>query len=56
MDTDFSMKNGLALKIGASIGLATAPNDGATLHAIIGAADARMYEVKSNGRGQVKGD
>jgi diguanylate cyclase (GGDEF)-like protein len=54
-ETRFPMKNGLELNIGASIGLATAPNDGATLHSIIGAADARMYAVKSNGRGQVKG-
>ncbi|MGB6744028.1 MAG: sensor domain-containing diguanylate cyclase [Terracidiphilus sp.] len=55
METSFQMKNGLALSVAASIGLATAPNDGATLHAIIGAADARMYTVKSNGRGEVKG-
>ena len=55
METEFQMKNGLSLKIGASIGLATAPDDGVTLHSIIGAADARMYEVKSNGRGQIKG-
>ncbi len=55
METQFHMKNGLTLRIGASIGLATAPNDGAALHAIIGAADARMYTVKSNGRGQVRG-
>jgi diguanylate cyclase (GGDEF)-like protein len=55
METEFKMKNGLSLQIGASVGLATAPNDGATLHSIIGAADARMYTIKSNGRGQVKG-
>lgn len=55
MDTAFRMKSGLTLSVGASVGLATAPNDGATLHSIIGTADARMYEVKSNGRGQVKG-
>jgi len=55
MATSFHMKNGLALSIGASIGLATAPNDGTTLHSIIGAADARMYAVKSNGRGRVNG-
>ena len=55
MESEFRMNNGLTLKIGASIGLATAPDDGATLHSVIGAADARMYEVKSNGRGQVKG-
>jgi len=55
MEMPFQMKNGLTLKIGASIGVATAPDDGATLHSVIGVADARMYEVKSNGRGQVKG-
>jgi GGDEF domain-containing protein len=41
--------------VSASLGLATAPADGATVHAIIGAADARMYAVKSNGRGKVRG-
>jgi diguanylate cyclase (GGDEF)-like protein len=56
METRFEMKNGLKLSVSASVGLATAPNDGATLHAVIGAADSRMYAVKSNGRGQVKGD
>ena len=55
MATEFQMKNGLHLKISASVGLASAPRDGATLHAIIGMADARMYAVKSNGRGSVKG-
>lgn len=49
------MKNGLLLQVGASVGLATAPADGATLHAIIGAADSRMYAVKNSGRGRVKG-
>jgi diguanylate cyclase (GGDEF)-like protein len=53
--TPFAMKNGLRLPVSASVGLATAPQDGATLHSVIGAADSRMYEVKSNGRGQVKG-
>src|ERR1017187_1633746 len=53
METQFLMKNGLELSVRASIGLSTAPADGATVHAIIGAADARMYMVKSNGRGQV---
>jgi diguanylate cyclase (GGDEF)-like protein len=55
MATCFEMKRGLKLKVSASIGLATAPDDGTALHAVIGAADARMYSVKSNGRGQVKG-
>lgn len=55
METEFRMKNGLRLTVSASVGLASAPGDGATLHTIIGAADARMYAVKSNGRGQVRG-
>ena len=53
METQFLMKNGIELSVRASIGLSTAPADGATVHAIIGAADARMYMVKGNGRGQV---
>ncbi len=55
MTTCFEMKRGLKLKVSASIGLATAPDDGIALHAVIGIADARMYDVKSNGRGQVRG-
>jgi len=35
--------------------VATSPADGSTLHSIIGAADSRMYMVKSNGRGSVRG-
>lgn len=48
--TRFRMKNGLILSVDASIGVATAPVDGTTLHAIIGLADARMYLVKGNTR------
>ena len=55
MATRFTMKRGLNLSVSASLGLATAPADGATVHAIIGTADARMYSVKSNGGGQVRG-
>ena len=55
METRIPMKNGLKLSVSASVGLATAPADGATVHAIIGAADARMYRVKISGRGQVRG-
>jgi diguanylate cyclase (GGDEF)-like protein len=55
MASSFHMKNGLKLRVSASVGLATAPADGATLHAIIGAADTRMYAVKSDGRGQLRG-
>jgi diguanylate cyclase (GGDEF)-like protein len=55
METEFHMKNGLKLRVGASVGVATAPNDGSTVYAVIGAADIRMYWVKANGRGAVKG-
>ena len=51
----FTMKNGLNLEVSASVGLATAPDDGISLHSVIGMADTRMYAVKSDGRGQVKG-
>jgi diguanylate cyclase (GGDEF)-like protein len=53
METEFRMRSGLGLKIGASVGLATAPEDGRTVHSIIGLADARMYIVKGDGRGKV---
>jgi diguanylate cyclase (GGDEF)-like protein len=53
METRFIMKNGLQLRVSASVGLATRPNDGTTIHSIIGAADSRMYHVKNSGRGQV---
>jgi diguanylate cyclase (GGDEF)-like protein len=56
MDTNFEMKNGLTLNVSASVGLATAPVDGKTIHAVIGIADTRMYAVKSNGRGKVRGE
>jgi diguanylate cyclase (GGDEF)-like protein len=53
LTTRFTMKNGLELTVSASIGLATAPDDGADVHAIIGTADTRMYMAKDNGRGRV---
>ncbi|HWG20827.1 MAG TPA: sensor domain-containing diguanylate cyclase [Terracidiphilus sp.] len=55
MSTEFRMKQGLNLRISASVGVSTAPRDGATVHSIIGAADTRMYTVKTSGRGQVRG-
>jgi diguanylate cyclase (GGDEF)-like protein len=54
METPFEMKNGLTLKISASVGIASAPGDGWHMHEIIGVADARMYAVKRHGRGQVR--
>ncbi len=53
--TRFRMKNGLELTVSASVGLATAPADGESIHAVIGAADSRMYGVKNDGRGRVWG-
>jgi diguanylate cyclase (GGDEF)-like protein len=53
--TRFQMNNGMELTISASVGLATAPADGETIHAIIGAADSRMYGIKNDGRGRVSG-
>jgi diguanylate cyclase (GGDEF)-like protein len=55
LKTKFRMKNELELRVSASVGVATAPDDGSTVHAVIGAADTRMYWVKANGRGAVKG-
>lgn len=55
MATHFHMKNGKELSVSASVGLATAPADGDSIHSIIGAADARMYTVKTDGRGRVRG-
>jgi diguanylate cyclase (GGDEF)-like protein len=55
METEFRMKGGLRLRVSASVGLATAPDDATSVHGVIGAADARMYAVKSDGRGTVRG-
>ncbi len=55
METQFRMKNGLKLKVSASVGLSSSPDDGTAVHEIVGTADARMYAVKSHVRGQVRG-
>jgi len=55
MATPFRMKQGLELTVSASIGVATAPADAGQVHAVIGVADARMYLVKTSGRGSVRG-
>ena len=55
METHFSIRPGLKLRVSASVGLSTAPADGLTVHSVIGAADARMYAAKTNGRGHVRG-
>jgi diguanylate cyclase (GGDEF)-like protein len=55
LQTGFRMKNGQELGVSASVGVATAPFDGKTVHALIGVADMRMYAVKARGRGAVRG-
>jgi diguanylate cyclase (GGDEF)-like protein len=50
----FPVGKGLELNVGASAGVATYPGDGRSVHAILGAADKRMYAVKSTGRGRVE--
>jgi len=55
METEFRMKNGQELHVSASVGVATAPFDGKTVHSLIGVADMRMYAVKARGRGAVRG-
>ena len=50
----FTVGKNLHLTIGSSAGIATYPGDGRTVHAILGAADQRMYHVKSTGRGRVE--
>ena len=48
--TDLLAGEGLNLRITASFGLATYPQDGANLHDIIRAADTMMYCAKAEGR------
>ncbi len=45
---------GQQVSIGASIGLALYPDHGRTLHDLMGAADAAMYQAKTQGRGRVE--
>lgn len=46
----FDMGNGLHLKVSASFGIATYPDDGITAQKVISAADDAMYNVKAEGR------
>lgn len=45
---------GQHVSIGASVGLALHPEHGVTLHELMGAADAAMYQAKTQGRGRVE--
>lgn len=50
---DFVFNDSLKLKLTASFGLATFPQDGADLHGIIRAADTMMYVAKAEGRDRI---
>lgn len=49
-ETDLLAAEGVSLRITASFGLATFPQDGDDLHGIIRAADSMMYCAKAEGR------
>ncbi|HEV2577962.1 MAG TPA: sensor domain-containing diguanylate cyclase [Acidobacteriaceae bacterium] len=49
----FLSGEGLGLRLTASFGLATYPQDGDTLHSIIRSADTMMYHAKARGRDQI---
>jgi diguanylate cyclase (GGDEF)-like protein len=51
--TRFLTGEGLSLSVTASLGLATFPQDGSTLHDLIRSADTMMYSAKDNGRNQL---
>jgi diguanylate cyclase (GGDEF)-like protein len=51
--TDFLPDSGLNLRILASFGVASFPEDGLDIHAVIRAADAAMYRVKNTTRNGV---
>lgn len=52
--TLFEMRDGTELELTASIGIATAPEDGITVNELIATADARMYLAKSKGRNRIE--
>jgi diguanylate cyclase (GGDEF)-like protein len=49
----FLTAQGLSLAMTASLGLATYPEDGNSMHAIIRSADTMMYQAKSQGRDRI---
>jgi diguanylate cyclase (GGDEF)-like protein len=51
--TDFLPESGLNLRILASFGVSSFPEDGLDIHAVIRAADAAMYHVKNTTRNGV---
>jgi diguanylate cyclase (GGDEF)-like protein len=51
--TRFLASEGLSLSVTASLGLATFPQDGSSLHELIRSADTMMYMAKDAGRNQL---
>lgn len=51
--TEYLVNEGLNLRISASFGVATFPEDGQSIHEVIGAADETMYLVKNTHRDSV---
>jgi diguanylate cyclase (GGDEF)-like protein len=52
-DARFLESKGLSLNVSGSFGLATFPEDGNSVHAILRSADKMMYEVKASSRNNV---
>jgi diguanylate cyclase (GGDEF)-like protein len=52
-ETRYLLSEGLELRMLASFGIASYPEDGATIQEIIGAADEMMYLVKNSCRGNI---
>jgi len=51
--TRFLAGEGLSLSVTASLGLATFPQDGSSLHDLIRSSDTMMYTAKECGRNQL---
>ncbi|ADW67619.1 diguanylate cyclase with GAF sensor [Granulicella tundricola MP5ACTX9] len=52
-DATFLQSDGLTLHLSGSFGLATFPEDGASVHTILRSADSMMYDVKNSTRDNV---
>jgi diguanylate cyclase (GGDEF)-like protein len=52
-ETRYLLSEGLELRMLASFGIASYPDDGSTIQEIIGAADEMMYLVKNSSRGNI---
>ena len=52
-DTKYLLAEGLEVRMMASFGIASYPEDGSTIQEIIGAADQMMYMVKNSSRGNI---